>query len=196
MPVVGIIPVRSFHLGKQRLATTLEPARREELGRALTGHVAGIVEEVGLVPLIVTADPLVAHWAVTAGFGTVPDPGEGLDAACAAGVTWAGLSGSAWLVIHSDLPLLLPTDLEVVVSAVDSGREVIAPSSDGGTSVLSARAPIEFAYGSASFHRHLTRLTEPMVVIRPGLLQDIDSPQDLTAARSHPDGAWLPTLMP
>jgi 2-phospho-L-lactate guanylyltransferase (CobY/MobA/RfbA family) len=86
---------------------------------------------------------------------------------------------------------LQPSDLEVVVSAVESGREVIAPSSDGGTSALSARAPIEFAYGSASFHRHLTRLTEPMVVIRPGLLQDIDSPQDLTAARSHPAGAWL-----
>lgn len=191
MPVIAIIPVRSFRLGKQRLAGSIDTERRERLGRALAGHVAVVSEGAGLLPLIVTTDPGVAAWATASGFPSLPDPGEGLDAACRAGAEWASESRSRWLVLHADLPLLTERDLEELVGPIDSGGDVIAPSSDGGTSAISAGRAIDFAFGEASFHAHLPRLTRPTIVARPGLLQDLDSPNDLEAALRHPAGAWL-----
>ena len=120
----------------------------------------------------------------------IPDSGEGLSIAAARGAEWAVQSGSQWLILHSDLPMLRPADLAAFTAVLDGG-DVIAPSSDGGTSAISSRRRIDFAFGPASFNRHLTRLTSPSIVARPGLLHDIDSPADLEAAREHPLGDWI-----
>lgn len=191
MPVVAVIPVKSFATGKQRLAETLSPADRSTLGRAMVIHVSEVVETVGLLPLIVTADAGVATWAATAGLPSLPDDGEGLSAAAGVGARWASESNSRWLILHSDLPLLTVGELADVAGHCEDGSDVIAPSSDGGTSAISAASPMEFSFGPASFHRHLTRLATPVVIARTGLLHDIDSPNDLSSARSHPRGRWI-----
>jgi 2-phospho-L-lactate/phosphoenolpyruvate guanylyltransferase len=188
VPTVVVIPVKSFRLGKQRLAAALDEAARSRLGRALATHVAETVEEAGLLAIFVTGDPEVAAWATMTGFPSLPDPGQGLNAAAAAGAEWADQSNSSWIVLHSDLPLLQAEDLRVLA---DTRTDVIAPSSDGGTSAISAGRSIEFAFGPASFHKHLTRLVSPRIVVRPGLLLDIDSPADLSSALSHPRGRWM-----
>lgn len=184
MPEVAVIPVKSFRKGKQRLSRSLQPHEREDLVRGLAGHVAAVVESAGLIPLIVTADDEVAQWATSSGFPSLTDPGEGLNAAAASGVAWAEHTASAWIVIHSDLPLLQEDDVDVLTRAVQAGSAVIAPSSDGGTSAIGCRGQFEFAFGKGSFHRHLARLPSPRVIARPGLLLDIDSPLDLDAMRS------------
>lgn len=153
-------------------------------------HVSNVVVESDLIPVLVTADPGVATWAAGQGIPSIPDAGEGLSAAAARGVDWAVRSGSRWLILHSDLPMLSSVDLQAFVAAIDTG-DVIAPSSDGGTSAISSRRAIEFTFGPGSFSRHLARLVEPSVVARHGLLHDIDSPADLDAARAHPLGRWL-----
>jgi 2-phospho-L-lactate guanylyltransferase (CobY/MobA/RfbA family) len=71
---------------------------------------------------------------------------------------------------------------------------VIAPSADGGTSVLGGQGDARFGYGPGSFHLHLRRFPEAEIVTRPGLLHDVDSPADLESARRHPRGAWLNDL--
>ena len=80
-------------------------------------------------------------------------------------------------------------------NAVSSGSWVLAPSSDGGTSLIggSGDPGFDFAYGVGSFHRHLARLRRcsPKVVFRLGLALDLDHPSDLEAALSHPRGRWL-----
>lgn len=179
-----IVPVKSFRMGKQRLSAAVSTPERERLGKALAGHVAATVEAAGLIPLIVTADPEVVAWATSTGFPSLPDPGDGLDAAAAAGVSWAGHSSSAWIVLHSDLPLLRSDDVAAVAEVLRSGSPVVAPSSDGGTSAIGWRGPFEFAFGAGSFHRHLARLPSPTVVSRTGLLLDVDSPHDLAAVRA------------
>lgn len=188
VPTIVIIPVKSFRLGKQRLASALDDAQRSRLGRALATHVAETVEEAGLLVMFVTDDPEVAAWATSAGFPSLPDPGQGLNAAAAAGVEWADLSKSSWIVLHSDLPLLRAGDLRALATI---RGDVIAPSSDGGTSAISARSSIEFAFGPASFHKHLPQLHSPTIVARTGLLLDIDSPSDLASALAHPGGRWM-----
>lgn len=194
MPIIAVIPVKSFVLGKQRLANALDPSRRALLVRALADHVATTVVSAGLLPLIVTGDHQVAEWATRAGFPGVADTGEGLDAAAEAGVSWAARADSSWIVIHSDLPLLDVTDLRTLARSLRDGA-VIAPSSDGGTSAIGGYGTSTFAFGTSSFHRHLSMFSDSGIVTRTGLLLDVDSPGDLVAAAAHPRGRWIRQLL-
>ncbi len=195
MPTVAVIPVKSFVLGKQRLADALDPGRRAALARELADHVATTVSDAGVMPLIVTADANVAEWATRAGFPSAADPGVGLDAAASAGVAWADQANSDWLVLHADLPLIDTDDITALSRALENGP-VIAPSSDGGTSAIGTRGrPHDFSFGPASFHRHLKMFPEARVVTRRGLLLDIDSGSDLEAAMSAPQGSWIRDLI-
>lgn len=191
MPTVFVIPVRSFRLGKQRLAATLGEADRALVGQGLADHVATTVAAAGGLPMIVTADPAVAEWATFSGFPSSPDPGEGLDSAARTGVDWAIEAGSEWVVLHADLPLLGEGDVRRLVEVLSMGRQPISPSSDGGTSAIGGDQEFDFSFGVGSFHRHLARLADPEVVMRIGLALDIDSPDDLAAAR-HARAGWPP----
>ncbi len=195
MPIVVIIPIKSFRMGKQRLSDALEDGPRQTLGRALAGHTAGVVEEAGLIPLIVTADPQVAEWATTSGFPSLPDSGIGLTAAATIGTEWARASGSRWIVLHGDLPLLTTSDVAAVARPLSAGHAVIAPSSDGGTSAIGSDSDFQFEFGVGSFHRHLPRLNAATIVVRTGLALDVDSPNDLAAAVASPRGTWLREIL-
>lgn len=186
-----MIPIKSFQTGNLRLADALDNQQRARLGYALASHVAETVDSTGLLAMIVTADPEVAAWATSIGFATVPDSGQGLNAAASMAADWAAAGNSRWLLLHADLPLLSRGDVEALNDAMQPGNDVISPSSDGGTSALSASTPIEFAFGPGSFHTHLPRLEDPVVVARTGLFHDIDSPVDLNSAMRHPRGEWL-----
>ena len=181
MSLLAVVPLRSFRLGKLRLAHDLTDEQRHRLGTRLAEAVVSAVDTAGFDTVVVTSDDEVVRWARGRGCGVVADPGTGLDDACRAGVASAG--GTRWAVVHGDLPLVTGRDMEIVAALVDAGRDVIAPSSDGGTSVLSARGPVDFAYGPASFHRHLPRLDDPVVVARRGLLHDLDTMADFESAR-------------
>lgn len=190
-----VIPVKSFSLGKQRLSSALNPDVRARLGRGLANHVASTVVGAGLVPLIVTADPEVAEWSMRTGFPSLADPGAGLDEAASTGVGWVRHIGATWLVLHGDLPLLTAEDVGCLAAVLEAGGSVIAPSADGGTSAIGGREPIEFAFGRSSFHRHLSRLTDPDVIARTGLLHDLDSPTDLVSSFTTPRGRWVAELI-
>jgi 2-phospho-L-lactate guanylyltransferase len=192
VPTVGIIPVKSFRFGNQRLGSTLGEQQRIALGQALAGHVGETVEQADLIPLVVTGDGEVLEWATAAGFPTVPDPATGLDTAAAVGVEWASATSSPWMVIHSDLPLLRVTDLRALTEV---GPVAIAPSSDGGTSAIAADRPIPFSFGRSSFHKHLARLPDATVVATAGLLHDVDTAADLRSVLSHRRGAWLEDVL-
>lgn len=191
MPTVVIIPIKSFRLGKQRLSDALDDRRRQALGRALAGHTAGVVEDVNLLPLIVTADSQVAEWAIASGFPSLPDAGTGLTAAARVGTEWARAAKSRWIVLHGDLPLLSTSDVRALAEGLGAGHTVIAPSSDGGTSAIGAVGDFRFEFGVGSFRRHLPRLSDARVVVRSGLALDVDSPNDLVAAAATKRGAWL-----
>jgi 2-phospho-L-lactate guanylyltransferase len=195
VPCVVIIPVKSFALGKHRLAGALDPQARARLGKALAQHVASTVVEAGEMPLVVTADPDVAEWATRSGFPALADPGDGLDVAARTGVDWAQQSESFWLVLHSDLPLLQPSDVAALTRPLEAGQDVIAPSADGGTSAIGSAEKVDFAFGVASFHHHLHTLRNPYVAVRRGLLLDVDSPGDLAAASTNHRGRWLADIL-
>jgi 2-phospho-L-lactate guanylyltransferase (CobY/MobA/RfbA family) len=104
------------------------------------------------------------------------------------------MSSSPWIVLHADLPLLTGPELEAVeTTRVDRGW-AIAPSADGGTTALGGSGPAVFTYGPGSFRRHLGRFPEAGIIVRTGLLHDVDSYSDLASARRVPRGSWLAGL--
>lgn len=200
MNVLAAVPVKRFFVAKGRLAPVLSPASRSRLGRALAAHTISTVAAAGAVPLVLAADEEVATWAKNLGFDarldTVdptrpPRRGTGLDAAAAGAVTEAEQREMPWLVVHADLPLLTIEDIGNALDVLAAGASVLAPSADGGTSLIASTRAIRFTYGPGSFHRHLARLERPVVLARSGFLLDLDDPTDLAAARSHRRGAWL-----
>jgi 2-phospho-L-lactate guanylyltransferase (CobY/MobA/RfbA family) len=122
----------------------------------------------------------------------MPDMGKGLDGAADIGTGWADETGSHWLVVHSDLPLLTVSDLRALEESLLRNGLVLAPSADGGTSAMGGRGVhYRFRYGPGSFRRHLALYPEAAIVVRLGLLHDVDTYADLDSARNHPRGAWL-----
>jgi 2-phospho-L-lactate guanylyltransferase len=194
VPIVAILPVKSFQLGKRRMADHLTDDARSALGRALAERTAALAVDAGLIPILVAGDGEVGEWALLNGFPSIPDPGEGLDGAALAGTRWASEASSEWIVVHTDLPLLTVSELEELKESLTSAGTVIAPSADGGTSALGANGPGDFSYGPGSFHRHLGRLPSAAILARQGFLHDVDTFADLESARRHPRGAWLAHL--
>lgn len=191
MRVVAAIPVKPFDQAKRRLAEVLSAPDRRRLGERLARHTVEVSAAAGAVPLVLSADDEVTEWATAHGAAVLLDEGSSLDRAATVAQDHVLASGDAWMLLHADLPLLRPDDLIPVVAHLSTGGAAIAPSSDGGTSLLGASVTIVTTYGPGSFHRHLTRMNDPRVVVTLGLALDLDTPSDLAAAARHPAGAWM-----
>ncbi len=188
-PRAGVVlPIRSFLLGKARLASVLDDDARADLGRRLAARVVDVAGELPVV--VVTSAPEVDAWASARGCAVLGDPGS-LDGAASRGVAHLCSAGiTRALVVHADLARarsfdrLLDDGDRPVVGLVPCHR-------DDGTNVLSlpATAPFRFAYGPGSFRRHAAearRLGLAVRVVRdPDLAFDVDLPDDL-AALEHP----------
>jgi len=177
-----VIPIRSFALGKARLAAELDASERAELGRRLATQVVTAASEFDTV--VVSSDGDVRSWARHMGIAAIDDPGS-LDTAAQAGRAWFAARGSTRCVIaHADLPFARSFSSTVR----DASRPVVAIvpcHRDDGTPVLSVPVDVDFAfaYGTGSFRRHAAearRLGLGVRVIRdPSLRFDVDLPVDL-----------------
>ncbi len=180
MRFTAVVPIRSFD-GMTRLTEALSTEERFALMRRLAERTCTTIAEAGASVVIVTGDDEVRSWASESGFSLVdePDP-PGLDAAAAAGMARAD---GAWMVVHADLPAIEAEDLDTTMSLLGS-RSVLAPSHDGGTSLIAGSTPaFPFSYGVGSFQRHLAAVPDAAVLIRPGLALDLDRVSDLEALR-------------
>ena len=146
----------------------------------LAEHTVGVIHRAGLPVSIVSSDPAVTMWAAAHAEQVVPEPSVGgLDAAALAGIS--AVPGS-WVVVHADLPALRVQDIIAAARLADR-TTVIAPSRDGGTSLIGSNGhPPPFCYGPGSFRRHLSAVRgQATILVRPGLALDLDRPWDLTA---------------
>ena len=194
-PIVGV-PVKPFGVAKQRLHPRVGPGARSILGREIAARTAAAAAAAGAAVVIVTGDAGVRRWASGLGHEVVDEsPRSGLDAAAAALVEHARSRARPWVVLHADLPLITRRDVGALLDGLASGRAVIAPSRDGGSSAVGGREPIRFAYGPGSFHRHHRQLPAAAVVVRPGLAWDLDTVSDLDLMLRLPGAAWLRELL-
>ena len=184
----AVIPVKSFALGKSRLASVLGAEQRAALNRHLFGRVLEAAQGAFSTNRIavVTGDPLLLALARGHGLHGLDDPGGGLNAALGLGCQYASERKARGIVVLSaDLPLIGPADVAALVAALgDKKGCVIAPDEqEEGTNALAISPPDPdfFRFGAASFQAHLeaARIRELPVRIlrRPGLAHDLDTPE-------------------
>lgn len=179
MTISAVVPIRSFG-GLTRLAHVLDDEARTDLMLRLAEHTVSVIHRAGLPVSVVSSDPAVAAWSAAHVEQVVPEPSlGGLDAAALAGVSAAP---GPWMVVHADLPALTSEDVAVAAQFVEY-TTVIAPSRDGGTSLLGSNGyPRPFRYGPGSFRRHLSATRgQATILVRRGFALDLDRPLDLTA---------------
>jgi len=163
-----VIPYRGD--AKRRVSSPLRAA----VAVAMLGDVVEAALAVGRV-LVVTDDASV----VPRDAEVVVDPGGGLGAAVAAGLST--VEGHA-LVVNADLPAATPHALQRLA---DAGLAIVA-ASDGTTNALSLPDPGVFAplYGPGSADRF--RSHAPFVTAAiPELEADVDSDADLERLSGH-----------
>jgi 2-phospho-L-lactate guanylyltransferase len=177
-----VIPIRAFALGKARLADELGPVERAELGRSLADRVA--VAAAPYPTVVVSSDTDVCVWAAARGLAVVEDPGS-LDAAASAGCAALREHGcTRGVVAHGDLARVR-SFARVVRDASLPIVTLVPCHRDDGTPVLSVPLDVEFpfAYGAASFRRHVAIARElglgTRVVRDAELGFDVDTPDDL-----------------
>jgi 2-phospho-L-lactate guanylyltransferase len=146
--------------------------------------------------VIVTSDELVGALAREHGALVAPDsdPLAGINVAVARGI--AAIGTHAALVVMGDLPCATVDDLRQVSVTHPGGRGVVcAISRDGtGTNAMLLCPPdvIATAFGVDSLARHMAAAeavgVESTLVTAPGLMLDVDTPDDLAALLRHPAG--------
>lgn len=183
-----VIPAKQRKAAKQRLAPALSQVARERLVTAMLAHV---VETAGnarcAADLVIVGD---ASGVIPGAVRVLADPGGGLNAALAAGLTDAvseAERAGRLVVLPADLPLLTVDDVERLVDT-PNGSIAIAPDRHGtGTNALSLPLPeaagFAFRFGDGSFALHCAearRLGLGVEIVRgDGLERDVDTPADL-----------------
>lgn len=189
MSWTAIVPLKAAAERKTRLAGALDSTAKAALAEDMAEHVIATLARVDAIGSIRVLSPASGDIP-----GTVwePDHGKGLNAEldriCAA------LAGERLLIVHADLPLLGAEDVAALIAAAEAAGAAIATDRHGkGTNALAMRAAasVGFVFGPDSLARHLQRLPHAAVLRREGLAIDIDTADDIAAARGAlPLGRW------
>jgi 2-phospho-L-lactate guanylyltransferase len=200
---LAVVPVKPLAAALGRLAGVLGPEERRALQAAMLADLLAACRAAPALAgtLVVTADPAAGALARAGGARVVAEPEgpAGMNAAVRRGLAAvAELGAPAALVLTADLPLARPEDLDAVVAAAPPGPgAVLAPSRDGtGTNALLLAPPgaLPPRLGPGSLARHLAEAARAglaaVLLERPGLALDVDTPADLAALRAaEPGGA-------
>lgn len=179
-----LIPVRSFDVGKSRLAGISEVNRR----RFLTDLAHGVISELATISrrVVVTTSDEVAEWASQLGCLTLTTSSP-LNVGLSEALEEFGSEGG-YGVVMGDIALPSRTSLAAIISRptpiVTCDRLYV------GTSILSipTSEKIDFKFGNGSFKSHLTEVIKHFGIAYVGSPSketvDIDSFEDLLCLQS------------
>jgi 2-phospho-L-lactate guanylyltransferase len=195
----AVLPVKSFARAKQRLGDAVGGEEREQLAAAMVGDVLEALTAVPQIEgvVVVTAEPLAARAAESAGAAVVEDPEEiGQSAAVERGIDVAVARGAERaLLVPGDCPAVDPDEVARLLARTAGDRSVvIVPDRHGsGTNALLLTPPCAVApsFGAGSFARHAALARAAGAIVKvcdlPSLGLDVDTPDDLGALRSALD---------
>jgi 2-phospho-L-lactate guanylyltransferase len=190
-----IIAVKRLGAAKTRLAPVFSAPTRERVVLAMLVDTVAAASKVDSLRgiTVVTPDELAADAARWLGADVLPDPtpadhpdplNNAINAAETA-ISQTSTAPSNIVALQGDLPAMQPQELaEAIAAARAHHRSFVADRHGSGTAALfafGAALQPEFGPDSAQRHRHsgAVELTGPW----PGLRCDIDTPDDLLAAR-------------
>src|SRR6058998_1803796 len=194
--IVAAVPIKDLSDAKQRLASVLTLAERDQLARAMLRDVLRALAAAALDRIwVVTREPAVA--AIARGLGAEPvieAENRGHTAAVALAQAEAARRGArVFLTVPGDVPRVTAGELRELAGAAADGMPAFVPSRSGlGTNGVALAPPdaMPLTFGEPSFARHLetarTRNLSPRVLALPGLGLDVDAPDDLAALLAAP----------
>ncbi|HEY2789396.1 MAG TPA: 2-phospho-L-lactate guanylyltransferase [Gaiellales bacterium] len=186
-----LIPLKRLDSAKSRLRSALSGAERRQLMSAMVAHVvrAAVAADAGRV-VIASSDPAARALAAELGVACLSDGGLAWNAGLVHARGSRLAPAPAVLYLAGDLPLVEPDDVTALVDAGGSATAVIGRAHDGGTNALwvapaGAVEPAFGTHGSAAVHAALAVAAglRPVLLDRPGLAHDVDTPADLAHAR-------------
>ncbi len=194
-----VIPVKRLARAKSRLEG-LSDGRRRRLALAFALDAAGAALASARVRrvLVVTADPEAAAALRRRGAALVEETGSaGLNAAIAEGVAAARRADRLRriAVMTGDLPAVSSAEIDAALaSAALHRRAVLADAESTGTVLLTANplvdpeapspVPLRPLFGAGSCARHVVAGHIALAGDHPGLRRDVDTREDLEAARA------------
>ena len=196
--IFAILPVKNPKNAKQRLEGYLPADHREALARIMYEQtISSLCQARGFDRvLVMTSDAQIAAHA--RGLGVIVEEeveqlshSASADAACLRAME---LGATVAALAPIDVPLAVPEDFELLAAAAraDKPSLAIVPSADGtGTNALARTPPdvIPSRFGPGSFRIHLGLAAArgvPVEILRlPGLMFDIDTPQDVAKLLAH-----------
>ena len=187
--IVVLIPVKSRD-AKSRLSGQLTYSERRELTLLMLRDLLAVFKSSKLIKncFVVSPDDEVLSVAKNSGAGVVPEETDrGVNAAVAQGMRET--DSETVMVIPSDLPFLVPSNVRRLLWLKSSGLRVVMSPSKGfdGTNALifSRKAPIPLSYDNNSFWAHLESAGSAGFSVGiysgPGVMFDVDSPEDFFA---------------
>lgn len=185
------MPVKDLQYAKTRLSGFLTSDGRRALALAMLTDVLTALRNARSIARIavISRDPDAITIAQQVGALAWLDHSPDLNGALTQAATQAAADGAAaTLVLPADVPLVTPSDIDMLASLLpDEPGVVLAPSRDGGTNALLAHPPLAlpFRFGPDSLALHQQSAHSRGLPVRlahsPGLERDIDIPADLYA---------------
>jgi 2-phospho-L-lactate guanylyltransferase len=186
MPFALVVPVKTLTRAKSRLTGFPDDVRRDLVSAFALDAAAAAMSCAGVGPVaIVTDEPDLAGLARGLGCDVLPDDGAGdLNRALHRAVL-ALRPGGPVAAMLGDLPCLRPGDLEQALGAVQD-KGFVADAEGTGTTLVAVRDPAVFAthFGPGSRSAHLAAGMAEITLELPSLRRDVDTAEDLAAARS------------
>lgn len=186
----ALMPVKSLHRAKTRLAVLLQPQECAHLSRAMFMDVLAALQESQHVDRIavLTSDEDVAALAGKLGHLVITDqPEDGLcDSLNAAARRIAALGAKTLLIVPADVPTISARDIDELLERHTSGLSICPAIRDGGTNALVCSPPdaLPFQFGSDSARRHMDEAAKHNIaharIPMHAYFRDIDTPDDLT----------------
>jgi 2-phospho-L-lactate guanylyltransferase len=204
MDLWAVVPVKERVSAKERLASMLRSETRQALALAMLEDVlAALTATRGIAGLlVVTVDPEASRLAASYG-GRVIELGarDGHTGAVVAAAKLLAAEGcTGMLTLPSDIPLVIPAEIERVLAAhLPAPSFTIVPSHDErGSNAIACSPPdaVPLRFGDNSFFPHLQAAEawgiRPNVVHLPGIALDIDNPEDVVSfmRTESPTRAW------
>lgn len=180
-----VVPVKDARTGKSRLVATVSEAD-EQLRRAIADDtVAAVVEALGpRGPLLVTSDPVLGPRWSARGVTVCSDPGQGLNAAIAAGLLRAQEDGRHTAALLGDLPALTPDELLEALYAASWHSQSFVPDRQGTGTVLRCGRAFTPRFGPGSAAAHEADGAVRLALDLPRLRTDVDDRESLVLAVS------------
>lgn len=186
----AIVPLNILSKSKARLSPLLRPTDRAQLTIAMLADVLSALRKSAKISsvTVVSADKSATRIVRWFGANFVWEGRRrGLNKALRLAIRKSERRGcSAVLVIHADLPLVTPREIDSFLSKARGYPVALNPSRNGsGTNALLLKPPqiIQPTFGERSFRKHVSLANQKKVRYRVvrfrGISFDVDEPRDL-----------------